>query len=77
MLILFTIAKVYHVPSSMVLGIGVVLVLGLFILVSWIVRGGKRNLLRRRRKLGLCLTCGYDLRGSKERCPECGKQFTK
>jgi hypothetical protein len=30
---------------------------------------------RQRRAAGLCEYCGYDLRSSSGRCPECGKEF--
>ena len=32
---------------------------------------------RRRKKHGLCEGCGYDLRGSTEKCPECGRLIAK
>ena len=44
-----------------------------FMLALSFIPFGRR---RKRRRLGLCLNCGYDLRASKERCPECGHSFS-
>ena len=43
-------------------------------LSSYLLRPIHRR--RKRRKLGLCVKCGYDLRASKDRCPECGTVST-
>ncbi len=44
----------------------------LFALVLCLTRPIYHHRRRKRKKLGLCIKCGYDLRASKDRCPECG-----
>jgi hypothetical protein len=39
---------------------------------GWLAGIGVRRVARRRPRVGCCPTCGYDVRATPERCPECG-----
>ena len=48
------------------------LVFGVIGLLPWMRLRRRRLLAQDRIKRGLCPACGYDLRATEERCPECG-----
>jgi hypothetical protein len=42
----------------------------------WLARWARQRKRRLRRQRGLCEQCGYDMRASPARCPECGSSAT-
>lgn len=64
---------VYGVPSvAFVMPFWFVIALSLPLPALAMWRARRRAVERRRRTAGLCTACGYDLRATADRCPECG-----
>ena len=63
----------YHPPLWEVVFFNIFNVVVPILLFAWAFTVLRRKRLHRlRERMGLCARCGYDVRESKSRCPQCG-----
>jgi hypothetical protein len=62
----------WYIGQELRISFWVILSLAAIPHAAWTLGWPRRHRQRERRRRGCCLKCDYDLRGSGDRCPECG-----
>lgn len=62
----------WHIEWEVTFPLWLLVVLFLLIPGAWTVHSRRRRRIQYRLSKSLCAGCGYDLRASKDKCPECG-----